>query len=110
MIKLIRNYLQKIVDDIDAGNSNISEQDGVDLILALRDLSRRDRELSKYEAARYLNVSRATFDNYVKDGKLPKGTKIAGFKELSWDKRDLDSFAQKLREQGNAKKVNNSNV
>lgn len=109
MIKLIRNYLQEILDNIDAGNSSITEEDGIHLISALREITKKDRDLSKYEAARYLNISRATFDNYVKEGKLPKGTKSAGFKELSWNKRDLDLCALKLKEDGNTKKINNSN-
>lgn len=36
--------------------------------------------------------SRATFDNYVRDGFIPKGIKQEGFKELSWNKADLDIF------------------
>lgn len=39
-----------------------------------------------------LGVSRATFDNYVRDGFIPKGIKQEGFKELSWQKSDLDIF------------------
>ena len=48
--------------------------------------------MSKYQAYQYLNVSRATFDNYVREGRLPRGKKEAGFKELSWKKQDLDDF------------------
>ena len=32
------------------------------------------------------------YDNYVAEGLLPKGIKEAGYKELSWYKRDLDKF------------------
>lgn len=48
------------------------------------------KKLSKYQACKYLNVSRATFDNYVRDKKIPKGRKQQGFKELFWYKKDLD--------------------
>jgi predicted site-specific integrase-resolvase len=48
--------------------------------------------MSKYAACQYLNVSRATFDNYVKEGKLHKGKHDIGFKELSWSRRDLDNL------------------
>lgn len=37
-------------------------------------------------------MSRASFDNYVRSGKLPQGRKQAGFKELSWTKKDLDNL------------------
>lgn len=90
MLKIIKKLLIKVIQDIDAGNSNITEEEGVEILQYLNNLT--NRRLSKYEACKYLNISRATFDNYVKDGKLPKGKKEAGFKELSWSKLDLDKF------------------
>lgn len=95
MIDIIKKYLLKIIDNIDAGNSNLTESEAIELVDALKRLTDREKRLSKYEAYRYLNVSRATFDNYVREGKLPRGKKEAGFKELSWDRKDLDSFVQK---------------
>lgn len=50
------------------------------------------QRMSKVQACDYLGVSRATFDNYVRDGFIPKGVKQEGFKELSWQKSDLDIF------------------
>lgn len=41
------------------------------------------QRMSKIQACDYLGVSRATFDNYVRDGFIPKGIKQEGFKELS---------------------------
>lgn len=89
---MIRKYLLKIVDDIDAGNSNLTEEESIELVNRLKELTDRQKRLSKYEACKYLNVSRATFDNYVREGKLPRGTKEAGFKELSWSRKELDKF------------------
>lgn len=80
MINLIKEYLLKLVDNIDAGNSNLTEDETIKLISVLKELTDRERRLSKYESCRYLNVSRATFDNYVRAGKLPRGEHIAGFK------------------------------
>ena len=48
--------------------------------------------MSKTQAADYIGVCRATFDNYVRDGFLPKGQEINGFKEKRWYKSDLDLF------------------
>lgn len=92
MLKIIRNLLIKLVEDLDAGNTNISEEDSLELINILQTYTDNTKRLSKYQACKYLNVSRATFDNYVRSGQLPKGKKESGFKELSWSKRDLDSF------------------
>lgn len=48
--------------------------------------------MSKVMACDYLGVSRATFDNYVRDGFIPKGIKEDGFKELNWYRSDLDNY------------------
>ena len=97
MLKIIRELLLKIVDNIDAGNSNISEDEAVQAIGYLKELTNKEKKLSKYEACRYLNVSRATFDNYVRAGRLPRGKHEAGFKELSWSKKDLDAFIKSCK-------------
>lgn len=89
MLKIIRELLDKIIKDIDAGNSNITEEEGIKIIETLRELGRNDLPMSKYQAYTFLNISRATFDNLVSKGKLPKGKKVAGFKELMWFKKDL---------------------
>lgn len=92
MIKLIRKLLLDVVDDIDAGNSNLTEEEALKAIETLKTFTNKDKRLSKYAACKYLNVSRATFDNYVREGKLPKGKHDIGFKELSWSIKDLDKF------------------
>ena len=97
MLGVIRNLLLKIVNDIDAGNSNITEDEAAKLIDALKEFTNKEKRLSKYAACEYLNISRATFDNYVRGGKLPKGKHEIGFKELSWSKKDLDMFVKKSR-------------
>lgn len=78
----------KIVNDIDAGNSNITEKEAMELTKVLQSYTDKTVKMSKYEACKYLNVSRATFDNYVRAGRLPRGKHEAGFKELSWDKKN----------------------
>ena len=62
---------------------------------SLKRFTDKEKRLSKYAACEYLNVSRATFDNYVREGKLPRGKHEAGFKELSWDKKTLDEFIRR---------------
>lgn len=97
MLGVIKRLLLKIVDDIDSGNSNISESEAIEIIGNLKRFTDKDKRLSKYSTCQYLNVSRATFDNYVREGKLPKGKHEIGFKELSWDKKTLDEFVKKCR-------------
>jgi predicted DNA-binding transcriptional regulator AlpA len=93
MLKIIRNILQKFIDDIDANNTNLSYEQQCNLIRVLSNVdSGQDNEMNKTQAADYLGVSRATFDNYVKDGFIPKGKQVGHFKELRWYKSDLDLF------------------
>lgn len=101
MLGVIRNLLQKIIDDIDAGNSNISETDAIEVAKVLSEYTRKDKGISKYSACEYLNISRATFDNYVREGKIPRGKHEIGFKELRWYKKDLDKFIEESRNENN---------
>ena len=93
-MQTIKNLLLKIVDDIDAGNSNADEEELIEVVNALRNYTRTDTPMSKYQAYRYLNISRATFDNLVRAGKIPHGKKVQGFKELRWDKKDLNKVKE----------------
>lgn len=97
MIKVIRRLLVKLIGDIDAGNSELSENETIEVAEFLHRISDRTERLSKYKACEYLNVSRATFDNYVRAGKIPEGKHTAGFKEKSWNKKDLDKFIKENR-------------
>lgn len=89
MIRLIRSLLQNCIDRIDAGNSNLSANEEIEVIEILKKYTNKDRKLSKYQACKYLNMSRATFDKYVREGKIPKGKKEAGFKEIFWNESEL---------------------
>lgn len=95
MLNALKEQLLKIVDDIDCGNSDISDEETLEITGILRKYTRKDVPMSKYQAYTYLNMSRATFDNYIREGKLPKGRKLAGLKELIWYKKDLIKYIKK---------------
>ena len=97
MLKLIKELLLNVIASIDSGNSNITEEEAIELTKVIQSYTDRDQKLSKYQACQYLNISRASFDNYVKAGILPKGKKEAGFKELFWIKKDLDAFKNRRK-------------
>lgn len=90
MLNVIRDILDKYVKDIDAGNSNLTEEEQTKILSLLSSIS--DPYISKYQAYQFLNISRAKFDNLVKEGKLPKGIKRSGFNELAWKKVDLIKY------------------
>ena len=97
MLNIIKELLLNIVDNIDTGNSRIPEDKQIELIGYLNEFTNTTERLSKYKACQYLNVSRATFDNYVREGKLPKGKKTPGFNELSWTKKELEEYRRKMK-------------
>ena len=89
MIDIIKSLLQNCKDRIDSGNSNLSADEEIEIIQLLKKYTDKDRKFSKYQAYKYLNMSRATFDKYIREGKIPKGKKEAGFKEIFWDESEL---------------------
>lgn len=96
MMKIIRIILQKWIDDIDANNTNLSYEQQCDLIRLMSNVDLgQENEMNKTQAADYLGVCRATFDNYVRDGFIPQGRQVGKFKELRWYKSDLDLFLMK---------------
>lgn len=93
MLKIIRNILQKFIDDIDANNTNLDYEQQCQIIRILSNVNiGQENEMNKTQASDYLGISRATFDNHVRDGFIPKGKQIPGFKELRWYKSDLDLY------------------
>ena len=96
MRKIIRAILQKFIDDIDADNTNIDYEQECEILRLLSNVNiGQENEMNKTQAADYLGVSRATFDNYVRDGFIPKGKQVGNFKELRWYKSDLDLYLSK---------------
>ena len=94
---VIAQLLEQCLDNIKAGTSNISEEDQLEIVAMLKKYTDKDRRLSKYQACTYLNMSRATFDNYVREGKIPKGKKETGWKELSWRESELKEVIKQFR-------------
>ena len=95
MLQTIKKLLLDIVDDIDAGNTNASEEELVQIAKFLNKTMRKDKPISKYQAYTFLKMSRAKFDNKIREGLIPPGRKEPGFKELRWYKKDLIKYKEK---------------
>lgn len=90
-LRVLRDLLEECINNIDAGNSNHSEEELDSIIKDLTKLNRGIKRISKREACeRILHCSPSTFDNYLKIGLIPPGHKEYGFKELSWSEKDFD--------------------
>lgn len=96
MKNLIRTLLLQIVEKIDNEEISSSEDDTMQVVEMLKKYTDKDRVFSKYMAYTYLGVSRATFDKLIFEKKIPKGTKVSGFKELQWYYKDLKEYKDSL--------------
>lgn len=85
LIQMLSKLLRDTADKIDAGNCEIDEQQAMDIMSAIS-----HEPLSKDQACSYLNLSRSRFDDLVREGRIPKGRKRRGFKELLWYKDELE--------------------
>lgn len=89
---LIANSLRYIADNIENGACEMTEEQAMQFFEIIT------REpMSKESACEFLNISRATFDNHVRDGLIPKGCKRRGFKELVWYKSDLIKISSEYK-------------
>lgn len=85
LLDAVKNQLQNAISNIDAGNSNLNEEEMEELVKTLSVLNKGVKRISKaYACEHILHCSPATFDNYVRAGIIPKGKKEIGFNELSW--------------------------
>lgn len=88
MLNIIKTQLERIINDIDTGNSNLQQQDLEFLADTLTKVG--ETKLSIYQAMKYLNIEKSTFYKMMKLGKIPQGRKQIGFKERYWLKSDID--------------------
>ena len=86
--KLLIREVERILKDLKSGNCSLSEEEQSDLLSMLM-----HKSLSAEEVCSYLNISRPTLTNYIRDGVIPKGRKLKGRKELVWFK---DEISKKL--------------
>lgn len=90
--KLLVNLLRDVALKIEAGECELTSDEVMDVMQVLS-----HEPMSKEKACVYLNLSRSRFDDYVREGKLPKGRHSLGFKELRWYKDELNSCVEKFR-------------
>ena len=83
--QLVVHLLRDAANKIDAGTCELNSTEATELIEVISHIS-----MSKESACIYLNISRSRFDDLVREGKIPKGKKYVGFKELRWYKDELD--------------------
>lgn len=88
LVKLLR----ETADKIDAGNSEIEEEQALEILKLIA-----HEPVSKERAAIELKISPSRFDALVAEGKLPKGKKKLGWKELRYYLDDVIEYAKKYK-------------
>ena len=78
--KELSKQLTLIAKKIETGNCELTEEQMVNIFSVIS-----TEVMSKEQACSFLNISRSKFDSLVREGKLPKGRKVSGFKELFWN-------------------------
>jgi len=95
-LKILKSCLEQLISNIDAGNTYLDEDQCEEVIEMINHMTIAENKYSKYQACKYLGISRATFDRYVKDGLIPEGRRQQGFKEIFYLKKDLDDAKNKI--------------
>lgn len=84
LTKLIVKLMRECADKIESGNCELSDEEQSDILSVIA-----HRTLSKEEACIFLNLRRSRFDDLVRLGKIPRGRKLRGRKELIWYEDEL---------------------
>lgn len=89
--RMIAKLLRETADKIDAGTCELSEQEAMDIMSVVA-----HNALSKEEACLFLNLRRSRFDDLVREGRIPRGRKRRGRKELIWYEDELRHCVKSL--------------
>ena len=89
---VVIRLLEKVLRDVKADNTELSEAELLDIASVLC-----HKAMSKAVACEYLNLSRSRFDDLVREGKIPRGRKRKGFKELVWYEDELQECINYLK-------------
>ena len=92
--KILAHLLRSLADNIDAGNSNITEAEMMEICEMISNSSNPDEKISKYQTAELLGVNHKTVDYYVRKRYIPHGRQEIGFKEIFWYKKDILKYKE----------------
>lgn len=91
---LLASLLRTVADNLDAGNSNITEDEMLEICELIGNSSNPDEKISKYQTAELLGVNHKTVDYYVRKRYIPHGRQEVGFKEIFWYKKDILKYKE----------------
>ena len=83
--KLVCKHLRDVANKIENGECELNKDDACKILSVIA-----HEPLTKEEACFHLNLSRSRFDDLVRLGIIPKGSKRRGTSTLYWYKDELD--------------------
>jgi len=83
------------VTSIDAGNTKVTEEEERALLSSLKEIA--SPYISTYTAIRMTGLKKSEFYELIRQGKLPKGEHIQGFKEIHFNKAKLIDAIRELK-------------
>lgn len=99
MGNFLKNTLLSIIDNIDAGNSNINEEQTIEIASAIGELMAKfnnpkiPNTFTRTTACRYLNISESKFNSLRNKGLISNGSKFGG-DVRKWTKKELDEYIE----------------
>lgn len=94
----LRAILKESLDNIDAGNTNISEEHANTIIDVLGSINKPKKRISKAFACEHiLHINSNKFNYLLSKGVIPPGKHELGFHELSWSIADFDDALDYLK-------------
>lgn len=95
--KALVAILENTLENVNAGNTNITEEEASVIIDHLTMLNKGVATVSKDYACEHVrHITSNKFDYLVRKGIIPHGRKRLGFNELSWVLKDLDEAKRYL--------------
>ena len=80
-MQLLKLLLTQVIDDLDSGNSNLNEQQCLEVIDIIKKYNPKlevDKELTMTDICNKYHITRQTFYRKVKEGIIPEGIKKPG--------------------------------
>jgi predicted DNA-binding transcriptional regulator AlpA len=88
----LSKLLREIADKLDTNTSEIEEEQALEIMKLIAHYP-----ISKESAAIELGIHPSSFDKLVAEGKIPKGKKKLGWKELRWYTDDIIEAGKKYK-------------
>ena len=92
LLPLVVKSLKEMTESIESGTCSLTDDEAMHLIKVIT-----HKAMSREEACDYVNMNANKFNDYVVLGKLPRGRKRRGFKELVWYQDELDDAISLMR-------------